>query len=80
MKSNNKDIVRKQVDRGTPESIIDVIASQMDRASEAKRRIEEEGIVVRDSKGSVIAHPAIKIESDASKMVADLLHKHGGRE
>jgi len=34
---------------------------------------------VRDLKGSVVAHPAIKIESDATKLIADLLRKHRKR-
>ena len=52
------------------------IARQMDRADEAQKRILEEGLVVRDMKGSVIAHPAIQIEKDACKIITDLLHRH----
>jgi len=55
---------------------VEVLAIQMDRAEEAHRRIEEEGIVVRDLKGSVIPHPAIKIEIDAGKIISDLIKKH----
>ncbi len=74
--SSNIDFVRKQVKEVTPESIVDAIAAQLDRLDEAKFRIKNEGIVVRDMKGSVIAHPAIKIEIDATKLIADLLGKH----
>jgi len=76
MKSENIKFIEGQVRDNTPLSIIDVIAIQMERINEAKRRIDEEGIVVRDMKGSIIQHPAIKIESDASKLMADLLTKN----
>ena len=76
MSTETKEFARKQVDRWTRDAIIDIIATQMDRANEAKRRIEEEGLVVRDMKGSVIPHPAIKIEIDAGKIIADLIKKH----
>lgn len=70
------DLVRKQVRMSTPETIIEAIATIIDRRDECKRRIDEEGIVVRDMKGSVIAHPAIKIEQDSIKMLDDLMAKH----
>ena len=76
MKSKNTELIRSQVRDKTPESIITVIATQMDRADDAKDRILKEGIVVKDMKGSVIPHPAIKIEIDAGKVIADLLGKH----
>ena len=78
MKSNNLESARGQVAKLTPKSIIEGIAAQMDRVDEAKRRIEEEGIVVRDLKGSVIPHPAIKIEADATKLIAELITKNSG--
>ena len=74
----NYDAVVSQVRSNTPKSIIELIARQLDRADEAKVRIEREGSVVRDMKGSVIAHPAIAIEKDATKIIADLLAKHRG--
>jgi len=74
-KSNNLELAMSQVAKSTPQSIVDAIATQMDRADEAKKRINEEGIVVRDLRGSVIPHPAIKIEADAIKLMADLLKK-----
>ena len=69
-------LIEKQVSYDAPNEIIEIIADQMERARDAKTRIKEEGLVVRDMKGSVIPHPAIKIEIDASKMIADLLHKN----
>ena len=75
MNLTNIDKVRCQVRKVTPDSIVELISSQIDRADEAARRIDTEGIVVRDMKGSVIQHPAIKIEMDAHKVIADLMGK-----
>lgn len=68
--------IAAQIRKSTPLGVIEQIARQMEIAEEAKRRIDEEGIVVRDMKGSVIAHPAIKIEQDAVKIITSLLSKH----
>jgi len=75
-RSKNYDAVAKQVRDNTPASVIELIARQLDRADDAKARIEKEGSVVRDMKGSVIPHPAIAIELAATKTAADLLGKH----
>jgi hypothetical protein len=72
----NIEKARKQVNGSTPESIIQAIATQMDRLDEARRRIDEEGIVVRDLTGSVIEHPAIKVELNATKMLSDLMGRN----
>lgn len=68
---------KKLVRKDTPVGIIDQIAKQLARCNEASRKIEEEGIVVRDMKGSVIQHPAIKIEITAGKIISDLLIRYG---
>ena len=78
MKSNIEK-VRQEVKKTTSDTIIELIASQLDRRDLAKKRIEDEGIVVRDLKGSVVPHPALKIEQDATKIIADLLSKHKNR-
>lgn len=52
---------------------MELLARQLDRANEAKRRITEEGAVVRDLKGSVIPHPAIRIEQNATKIFVELM-------
>jgi len=78
MKSNIEK-VRQQVKKTTSDTIIELIASQLDRRDLAKKRIEDEGIVVRDLKGSVVPHPALKIEQDVTKIIADLLSKHKNR-
>ena len=74
-RSKNHSLVAKQVFSDTPESIISAIATQIDRAEEAAERIEKEGSVVRDMKGSVIPHPAIAIEQGATKLYTDLIKK-----
>jgi hypothetical protein len=43
---------------------------------EMKPKAYKKSNVVRDIKGSVIAHPAIKIEIDAGKIITDLLSKN----
>lgn len=70
------DEVKTQVESGTPADIIALIAKQLERAADAARRIEEEGLVVRDLKGGVIPHPAIKIEQEATEIACRLLDKH----
>ena len=78
-RSSNRELVELQVSDRTPESIVELIARQLDRADEAHERIRREGSVVRDMKGSVIPHPAIAVEITATKLASDLLtkNKHG---
>jgi hypothetical protein len=71
--------VRDQVKGRTPELIVKAIAVQVHTANEARGRIDREGSVVRDIRGAVVAHPAIKIEADAIKLYSALLDKHKGR-
>jgi hypothetical protein len=73
---NNLDRVYEQVRDNTPRSICELIARQLDRADEAAERILREGTVVRDLKGSVVAHPAIAIEITATKLACELISKH----
>ena len=77
--SKNYKLVVDQVKHTTPLIIIDMIARLIDRADEAKTRIEKEGAVVRDMKGSVIPHPGIDIESKAIKQISDLIFTHRKR-
>ncbi len=74
--SRNYEAARDQVRPNTPDLIVELIARQLDRADDAKERIEREGSVVRDLKGSVVAHPSIAIELAATKAAADLIAKH----
>jgi hypothetical protein len=72
------DEVFEQCHASTPTATVEAIAIQIKLARDARSRIEEEGIVVRDMKGSVIPHPAIKIEADAIKLYTELLRKSKG--
>lgn len=68
--------VFEQVRSRTPMTIVEAITIQIITAKEARTRIEEEGSVVRDTKGSVIPHPALKIEADAVKLYTSLIGKY----
>lgn len=70
------DEIDEQVAESTPEAIREAIATQLGQAREARGRVELEGSVVRDMKGSVIPHPALKVEQDAIKLYAALIAKH----
>ena len=73
MNLENNKRAKAQVGEHTPEVIIELLASQLGIADEARARILEEGIVVRDMKGSVIKHPAIEIEQKALKCIQDII-------
>lgn len=68
-----------QLRPGTPPAIISLIKKQLERAANAAARVEKEGEVVRDSKGSVIQHPALAIETTATRLACDLIAKHKKR-
>jgi len=71
------DEVKKLVWNTTSSAIRETIAIQLWTIRESQRRVEEEGVVVRDMRGSVIAHPCIKIVADATKVFETLMKKHG---
>jgi hypothetical protein len=68
--------VASQVSENTSDIVVKAIVTQMARLEESKKRIEEEGIVVRDLKGAIVPHPALKVEQDTTKLISDLLWKH----
>ena len=68
--------IYEQVSSKTPDAILEAIAVQIYTAREARDRVLDEGSVVRDSKGEVIPHPAIKIEANAIKMYVDMIEKN----
>ena len=74
---NSLEKATELVRKSTPYGIVEQLSKQIQRCDEASRRIDEEGIVVRDMKGSVIKHPAIEIEIKAGKIVTELLIKYG---
>ena len=67
--------IAKEVKKSTPQTIIEAIAIQVQTARDARKRIIKEGSVVRDTRGSVIPHPAIKIEANAIKIYTALIAK-----
>jgi len=71
-----KSLEKDKWTKNCPGEALELIVNQLYRADDAKTRIDEEGQVVRDMKGSVIPHPAIKIEQDATKMAIDLIRKY----
>ena len=74
--SKNYKTAAGQLKSSTPTIIIELLARQLDRADNAHDRITKEGEVVRDIRGTVVPHPAIAIESAATKLAADLILKH----
>ena len=70
--------IQDQVAQRTPDAIVEAISTQLALARNARSRIVEEGAVVRDMRGSVIPHPAIKVEADAIKLYTALIAKHKG--
>jgi len=76
MNLENTERAKAQVDKDTPAVIIELLASQIGVADEARARILEEGIVVRDMKGSVVKHPAIDIEIKALEAIQKIVNKN----
>ena len=61
----------------TPGRIIEILGSQRMVIADAQKRIEEEGLVVRNLNGDIIPHPAIKIMNEAQKIEAGFLSRYG---
>ncbi len=72
----NNRLLGDQLDPQTPAAIAELIETQLVRAADAAARIESEGLVVRDMRGSVVAHPAVAIEAAATRLAAELIKKH----
>lgn len=73
--SKSYEVIAAQVRETTPTVMVELMSKQLDRAQEAATRVEREGTVVRDMKGSVIPHPGIIVEANATKLLADLIAK-----
>jgi P27 family predicted phage terminase small subunit len=54
-----------RVDRAALEAFCSIVA----RMREAQERVEEEGLVVSDARGRVVAHPALAIERAAAEQI-----------
>ena len=75
IKSKYYDFIAGQVNKKAPETIINDIALQLERANEARERIEEEGVIVRSDKGVVIAHPALAVEKQAQEKLEKMIYE-----
>lgn len=76
MNLENTERAKAQVNKDTPAVIIELLASQIGVADEARAKILEEGIVVRDMKGSVVKHPAIDIEIKALEAIQKIVNNN----
>lgn len=77
MLSNNfEEMAMESVNDRAPMAVIKSLAAYLKIREEARDRIEKEGIIVRDMKGGVIEHPAIKIEISATKMILEITTKY----
>lgn len=61
--------ILKDIDRLRPADVaaVEAFSAQVRRAEEARRRIDKEGIIVEDSKGFAVVHPALEVERAASR-------------
>jgi P27 family predicted phage terminase small subunit len=56
---------------------LEALCAQVHRMREARQRIDSEGMVVQDTKGAPVPHPAIAIEKQAGAEVRTWLSKFG---
>lgn len=56
---------------------LEALCGQVHRQRDAEQRITEEGLVVQDSKGNPVPHPAIVIEKQAQAEIRQWLLKYG---
>jgi len=63
----------------TPIGVLEILAEKMKRLDTAQTKLDDEGLVVRDMKGSVIEHPALKIVKDVEKEILTLFTAYGKR-
>lgn len=50
-------------------SALEAFCTLMARLREARRRVEEEGMVVKDPRGRVVPHPALTVERQAAEQI-----------
>jgi len=56
---------------------LEAFCGQVYRLRAAEKRITEEGLVVQDSKGNPIPHPALAIEKQAQTEIRNWIDKYG---
>jgi phage terminase small subunit len=52
-----------------PSPKLEALAVQISRMREAQHRIDVDGLIVEDERGTPVKHPAIEIEKEAQKLV-----------
>lgn len=77
MKSKYIKKAENELSPRAPDVIKKSLANYMRMAYESNDRIAKEGVVVRDLKGSVVAHPAIKVYKDVVREIAKIIQNHG---
>lgn len=58
-------------------AVLETLCIQIWRQRDARKRIDEEGEIVADSKGNPTPHPALVVERDAGKMIMTIMQKYG---
>jgi phage terminase small subunit len=62
-----------------PDGVVEIYESHRKNYMEAIRRVSEEGQVVRDMRGAVVAHPSLAIQHSSSDAMLAILHKYAAR-
>lgn len=63
------DELRAEVGDGPTDAELEAYATQVSRLRDAARRVESEGLIISDSKGQPLPHPALEIERAAQAEV-----------
>jgi hypothetical protein len=56
---------------------LESLCCQVATQREARRRIDHDGLVVSDSRGNPIAHPALAVEKSAQAEIRKWIEKYG---
>lgn len=64
---------------GVPEAILEIFDENLSHFRESKKRIKEEGQVVRDLRGCVVEHPSLSVQKSVSEILLKLVDKYGRR-
>jgi hypothetical protein len=70
----------KHLADNTPKGVVDIYEHHQKNYREAIRRIEEEGQVVRDMRGAVVAHPSLAIQQSSADAMLAILSKYAQRD
>jgi hypothetical protein len=67
------------LNEGCPDAIIEIFDENLSHFRESKKRISEEGQVVRDLRGCVVEHPSLSVQKTVSEILLKIIDKHGRR-